>query len=172
MVIHVMNLIIVSMMMFYPYTCLQMAADLQISHWLNIIVMSTKMANNSLNCARARGCASWMDVFLAIALVIIPVFQKKNSNPSTIDYFLCSPEILDTSRFLPIEAPSRDSIHCLLTLSISTKVFSTISIPNENLDMEDISNYSFSQRFEEVAARHAKTFDVPVIPLPIQSMIS
>ena len=64
---------------FYPYTCLQMAAFLQISHWLEIIVIlvvSTKMANNSLNCARARGCASWMDVFLAIALAIIPVFQK------------------------------------------------------------------------------------------------
>ena len=90
---------------------------------------------------------------------------SKTGNLSTIDYFLCSPEILDTSRFLRVEAPSTDSIHCLLTLSISTKLFSTIPIPNEHLHMEDISNFSWDsfsqQRFEEVVARHASTFDVP-----------
>ena len=90
---------------------------------------------------------------------------SKNGNPSTTDYFLCSPEILDTSRFLRVETPSTDSIHCLLSLSISTKLFSTIPIPNEHLHMEDISNFSWDsfsqQRFEEVVARHAPTFDVP-----------
>ena len=92
---------------------------------------------------------------------------SKNGNPSTIDYFLASPEILDNTRYMRVEDPCVDSIHCLLNLCINTSSFNTINPQDDSCKLEEIPNYRWDKfaalRFQESVAKLAPTFKVPDI---------
>ena len=92
---------------------------------------------------------------------------SKNDNPSTIDYFLASPEILDNTLYMRVEDLWVDSIHCLLNLCINTSGFNTINPQDDSCKLEKIPNYRWDKfaalRFEEIVAKLAPTFKVPDI---------
>ena len=81
-------------------------------------------------------------------------------NPSTIDYFLASPDLLETFKFLHINNPTENSIHCQLNLCLRTKEF-PIFKPTVHQNLEYIPKYHWdetaSERFSNMIALHCNS---------------
>ena len=78
------------------------------------------------------------------------------SKPSTLDYFACESDLLESVEYLNVANPSEISDHCCLSLSLRTPVFrvqkSNANVVNDsalNFRWEDSSNLDFKKALSD-----------------------
>ena len=85
-----------------------------------------------------------------------------NGNPSTIDYFLASPDLIENINFLHVDDPSEHSIHCLLKLNIQTDCFPILEPPTDQ-NLAYVPKYHWDTtapaRFSKMVAIHLNSLN-------------